>query len=334
MSRYRSLNSQLSCSRVVNDRPLLLLELRCSCHHGVEQRHVVAGGGRGEVEVEVLREQLVLDLREEQVADDRGDRGEPPERHPEAPVRLLFDRAVQQVRAAGQDEQRVLLRHQGEAEAQPGAHHGDDPAVLAGQQVQAQQDPQHHQVVQQDLALVVHAQRGHVEHEHREERAGLAAGEAPHDLPQQEHRHQVHDQHQHPPGVDGVAERVEAAGQDRDPAGDREPAHRRVVVEVRVRRQFRLTEHGPRLLHVDALVGEVQRVAEHVPAVRRQADGQAEDDERPAARLRRRRLLGRSRGVRRPRPVQDISRHWSTPPSPPRCGAHRRVRSSPSCVHP
>src|SRR5262249_43228757 len=65
-----------------------------------------------------------------------------------------------------------------------------------------------------------------------------------------------------------IAERLELVREDGDPCRDGEPSHRGVVVEVGVGREAALAQHGPRLLHVDALVGDVEGLREEVIAVR------------------------------------------------------------------
>ena len=91
----------------------------------------------------------------------------------------------------------------------------------------------------------------------------------PDDGEQKPDTHHMYHEHQHADSVDLVAEGLELAGQDAGPRGHHHPSARCVVVEVRVGRQPALVDQRPRLLDVDALVGEEQRVLEEVVAVRR-----------------------------------------------------------------
>ena len=123
----------------------------------------------------------------------------------------------------------------------------------------------------------------------------------------------MYQHHQHPSGVDGAAERLELARQRQHPPGDGEPAQRSVVVEVGVRGQLPLPYHRPRLPHVDALVGQVERVPEGVPPMRHRAGEYGQHQQ------------GGTEAAAR------FIRHGCPPPPPvPAPGAPRRARSSPS----
>ena len=97
-------------------------------------------------------------------------------------------------------------------------------------------------------------------------------------------------EHQRPAGIDGVAERLELAGQDAEPGRDHQPAGRRVVVEVGVGGEPGLPQHRPGLLQIDPLVGDVEGVAEEMVAV---GEGAREQRRRRAIELvRHRRCVG------------------------------------------
>ncbi len=174
---------------------------------------------------------------------------------------------------------RIFFGDHADPESQAAQEWGDDAPIIAGGQVQAQEQPEDHQVIQQHLALVVDGQGGQVEEKGGHEGGDEAAGEATGDVEEQEDADQVHQQHQHAPGVDGVAEGLELVGQHADPGSDDQPAGRGMVIIIGVGGQAGLAQHGPGLLHVDALIGDVEGVEEQVVAMGEGPGEQAEQQQ-------------------------------------------------------
>ncbi len=176
--------------------------------------------------------------------------------------------AVEQVADDRHKEDGVLFRQHPHPQGQAAEERGKNAPVITAGQVEAQQHPEDHQVVQQHLALVVDSQRRQVEEETGHHGRHEAAREATGGLEKQVDAHQVHQQHQHPARVDRVAEGLELVGQQGHPAGDDQPACRRMVIVVRIGREQPLAQHRPRPLHVDALVSDVEGIEEQVVAMR------------------------------------------------------------------
>src|SRR5204863_9899161 len=81
-------------------------------------------------------------------------------------------------------------------------------------------------------------------------------------------------------GIYGIAKCLELARQHGHPAGDHQPTGRRMIVEIGVWRQPILAQHRPRLLYIDALVSDVQGIAEEIQSVGdRAADNYAEHEQ-------------------------------------------------------
>ena len=240
------------------------------------------------IEVQPRWKQLVLQLREQDVRADGDRQGDPPETHDEAPVAPPLGAPVHQIAERGGEEDRILLGDDGYPEGESRHHRRDYPTLRTGKQIESQQQPQTHQVVQQNLPLVVDREGREVVDERGDERTDRAPREPPDDTEQEPDTRHMYQDHQHAHGIDLVAEGLESAGQDVGPRGYHYPPGRRVVVEVRVRRQPALVDERPGLLDIDALVGEEQRIPGDVEAVRHHPARERDHEERhaggPAAR--------------------------------------------------
>src|SRR5258708_33128385 len=129
----------------------------------------------------------------------RNDRKHPeePEAQGKAIIAPLAHLAVEQVADDRHKEDGVFFGGYADSQGQAAQERGEDAAIVTGRQVQAQEHPEDHQVVQEHLALVVDGQGRQVEEEACHHGRDETSREATRDLEPQEDARQVQQQHQH-----------------------------------------------------------------------------------------------------------------------------------------
>jgi len=145
---------------------------------------------------------------------------------------------------------------------------------------QGGEQPEHHEVVEQDHALEEHAQRREREEKRRHSGGDRTGAEATGHPEQQERAAEVQEEHEHPAAVDRRAEGRRATGPE-VPERQLQPATGRVVVGVGVGGQALAVQDGERLADVDPfVVGQTERrVAAHVQAMGECRDGERSNEE-------------------------------------------------------
>ena len=186
---------------------------------GVEQGHVI-GGLSVEIKVEMAGQQLVFEPRVQKVQRNDCQHPEEPEAQGKAIIAPLPHLAVEQVGDNGHEENGVFFGEHADPQGHAAEERRENAPIIAGRQVEAQEQPEDHQVVQQHLALVEDCQRRQAEEEAGHHGRDEAPREATRDLEQQEDTRQVHQQHQYAPGVYGVAKGLELVGKNTHPRGN------------------------------------------------------------------------------------------------------------------
>src|SRR5262249_2878635 len=162
--------------------------------NGIEQCHVV-GGRIVEIEVEVRGQKLVLQRGKEHIQGYEPNEHKAPEAKPEAVAAPRPHHSIEQVGNARDKKDGVFLCEYPDAQRQAAKEWHEHLTPVAGRKIQAQKHPEHHQVIQEHLALVKDGQRGKIKEKRRNHGRESAFRETVCCLKQQEHAANVCDEH-------------------------------------------------------------------------------------------------------------------------------------------
>src|SRR6185437_14520735 len=118
-----------------------------------------------EIKVQVVRQEFVFQGGIEEIEGDHGAGHIGPESQGETIILLLTHLMIEQIEDNWSEEDSVLFCQDANTKGKAAHHDGQHPAIVARDQIEAEQQPEHHDVIQKHLALIVDGQRREVEEE-------------------------------------------------------------------------------------------------------------------------------------------------------------------------